>query len=227
MKRTPLLPLLIGVLLVGSICLNVLQHRQSVRLQWQLHVAEYEARTMHDILDQEEEYVQTVTQQVMAISGVDSEIKARHYADAYIAAAQQYQLDPYLLLLLTRVESGFDAQAKSHKGALGMMQIMPDIWLEKIGFIATAQDLMDPYLNIHAGAHVLRYYLNRAGGDVNLALLMYNRGERAVRKDILAGRDPRNGFVHKVLSKRESYAQRWLGSFQVENGRGRSSGFTF
>lgn len=212
MKKAPLLPLLIG-LLIASVCLNAMQYRHTLRLQWQLYVTEYDARTMHDILDQEEEYVQTVTQQVMEISGVDSEIKARHYAKAYIGAARQYHLDPYLLLLLTRVESSFNAHAKSNKGALGMMQIMPDIWLKRIGFIATEQDLMDPYLNIHAGAHVLRHYLNRAEGDVKLALLMYNRGERAVKRDKVAGRDPRNGFVHKVLFQAESYAQLRLGSF--------------
>ena len=201
MKQAPLLPLLMGLLLVVSISLNILQYRHNLRLQWQLHATEYDARTIHDILDQEEEYVQTVTQQVMSLSSVENEIKARHYAKAYIAAARQYHIDPYLLLELTRVESGFDAHAKSHKGALGMMQIMPDIWLERIGFIATEQDLMDPFLNIRAGAHVLRYYLNRAKGDLSLALLMYNRGEHAVKKDIVAGRDPRNGFVRKVLSK--------------------------
>jgi soluble lytic murein transglycosylase-like protein len=213
MKKAPLLPLLI-VLLVASVCLNVLQYRHSLRLHWQLHITEYDARTMHDILNQEEQYVQTVTQQVMEVSGVDNKIKAQHYAEAYIGAARQYQVDPYLLLLLTRVESGFDAQAKSHKGAVGMMQIMPAVWLEKIDFVSTEQDLMDPYLNIHAGAHVLRYYLDRADGDVRLALLMYNRGEHAVKQDIVAGRDPRNGFVHKVLFKRgESYAQLRLRSF--------------
>ncbi len=227
MKRAPLLPLLMGSLLIASIGLNVLQHRHTLRLQWQVHIAEYDARIMHDILDQEEEYVQTVTQQVMAISGIESEIKARHYAEAYIDAARQYHLDPYLLLLLTRVESGFDAHARSHKGALGMMQVMPDIWLEKLGFIASDQDLMDPYLNIHAGAHVLRYYINRAEGDLTLALLMYNRGESAVKKDIVAGRDPRNGFVHKVLSDGESYAQLRLGAFLGRSNRAKGSGLTF
>jgi soluble lytic murein transglycosylase-like protein len=191
-------PTLLGLLAI-SIYMNLLQHQQTQRLEQQLYVSEYDARTTHHILDQQEEFLEVMTKQVMDAADIDSEFKARYYARAYIDAATDYRLDPRLLLLLTRVESGFDSHAKSNKGALGMMQIMPNVWMEKIDFISTDKDLTDPYLNIHAGAHVLRHYLNRAQGDMRLALLMYNRGEHAVRNAIVQGLDPSNGFARKVL----------------------------
>lgn len=204
--KTLLLPALLG-LLVASVCLNVLQYRHAQRLEWQLYVNEYDARTIHHMLDQEQAYLQALTQQVMEVANIDDAFRARYYAKAYVDAASEYDLDPRLLLFLTLVESGFDAQAKSSKGALGMMQIMPDIWTKRISFISTHKDLMDPYLNIHAGAHVLRHYLNRADGNVKLALLMYNRGERAVNQDILEGRDPSNGFARNVLFNQNQWVQ--------------------
>jgi soluble lytic murein transglycosylase-like protein len=107
-------------------------------------------------------------------------------------------------LFLTLIESRFDPQAESSKGALGMTQVMPKVWLKRIDFISDRKDLMDPFLNIHAGAHVLRHYLDRAKGNVKLALLMYNRGEGAVNRDILKGHDPSNGYAHKVLFSNEN-----------------------
>ncbi len=202
-------------LLAASVCFNVLQYHDGQRLEWQLYVAEYDARSFHHALDQEEEHLQAVTQQLSEIANVVDPFKAQYYAKAYIDAGKQYELDPYLLLFLTFVESGFDAQAKSNKGALGMMQVMPNVWIDSISFISTDRDLMDPYLNIHAGAHVLRHYLNRADGDLRLALLMYNRGEGAVNRDLVQGRDPSNGFAHKVLLNRKPAAR--LGSFCCAN----------
>ncbi|MFQ6023218.1 MAG: lytic transglycosylase domain-containing protein [Acidiferrobacterales bacterium] len=211
------LPSLFG-LLATSVCFSLLQYQHVQRLERQLYVTEYGARTFHYILDQEEEYLQAVTEQLAELSDITNKFKARYYAKTYIAAARRYGVDPYLLLLLTRVESGFDAQAKSNKGALGMMQIMPNVWLDRISFISTDKDLLDPYLNIHAGARVLRHYLDRADGDVRLALLMYNRGEQSVNRDIVEGRDPHNGFVQKVLFNKKPSAR--LGSFCCVSGKG-------
>lgn len=195
-------------LLTLSVFINVFQYNHTQRLEEQVFLKEFEAQTIHYVLDQEEEQLQAMTQEVMAIAGIDNELKAQHYANIFIEAARNYDLNPRLLLLLTFIESRFDPQAVSSKGALGMTQVMPQIWLTRIEFISDRKDLMDPFLNIHAGAHVLRHYLDRAKGNVKLALLMYNRGEGAVNRDILKGHDPSNGYAQKVLFSDENERRR-------------------
>ncbi len=195
-------------LLTLSVFSNVLQYNHTQRLEEQVFLNEFKAQTIHYVLDQEEEQLQAMTQEVMAIAGIDNELKAQHYANIFIEAARNYDLNPRLLLVLTLIESRFDAQAVSSKGALGMTQVMPKVWLKRIDFISDRKDLMDPFLNIHAGAHVLRHYLDRAKGNVKLALLMYNRGEGAVNRDILKGHDPSNGYAQKVLFSNENERRR-------------------
>ncbi len=208
MKKLTLVFSSILALLTLSVFINVLQYNHTQRLEEQVFLKEFEAQTIHYVLDQEEEQLQAMTQEVMAIAGIDNELKAQHYANIFIDAARNYDLNPRLLLVLTLIESRFDPQAVSSRGALGMTQVMPKVWLKRIEFISDRKDLMDPFLNIHAGAHVLRHYLNRAKGNVKLALLMYNRGEGAVNRDILKGHDPSNGYAQKVLFSNENERRR-------------------
>lgn len=191
-------------LLTLSVFINVLQYNHTQRLEEQVFLNEFEAQTIHYVLDQEEEQLRAMTQEVMDVAEIDNELKAQHYANIYVEAARNYDLNPRLLLFLTLIESRFDPQAESSKGALGMTQVMPEVWLDTIEFISDRKDLMDPFLNINAGAHVLRHYLDRAKGNVKLALLMYNRGEGAVNRDILKGQDPSNGYAQKVLFSNEN-----------------------
>jgi soluble lytic murein transglycosylase-like protein len=87
------------------------------------------------------------------------------------AAAALNKLDPALIRAVIRQESGFHPCAVSAKGAMGLMQLMPD----------TAQhfNLKDPFdatENIRAGAGFLRELLNRFKGDLKLTLAAYNAG---------------------------------------------------
>jgi soluble lytic murein transglycosylase-like protein len=91
-------------------------------------------------------------------------------------AAAGYALDPRLVEAVAWRESRFHHAARSSKGAVGVMQLMP----------STARDLgVDPFdmaQNIQGGAMYLRQMLNRFGGDVRLALAAYNAGPGAVLK---------------------------------------------
>jgi Transglycosylase SLT domain/Domain of unknown function (DUF4124) len=90
-------------------------------------------------------------------------------------ASQQYQVDPKLVQAVIRVESNFDPQAVSPKGAQGLMQLMPQ----------TARDLQvtDPFSpkeNISGGVRYLRYLLDLFNQDISLALAAYNAGPEKV-----------------------------------------------
>ncbi|AEI76289.1 transglycosylase [Cupriavidus necator N-1] len=90
-------------------------------------------------------------------------------------AAQAAAVDPHLLMAMVEVESGWNPQATSVKGAIGLRQLMP----------ATARmlgvtDAYDPAQNLQGGASYLGGLLSRFNGDTSLALAAYNAGEGAV-----------------------------------------------
>ena len=87
--------------------------------------------------------------------------------------ALQHGVDPALVRAVVEVESNYEPTARSHKGAMGLMQLMP----------ATARHYAlanpyDPQSNLDAGIRHLRSLLDRF--DVRLALAAYNAGEGAV-----------------------------------------------
>lgn len=91
------------------------------------------------------------------------------------AVAHEQDLPSRLLHAVVAVESGFDARAVSPKGAMGLMQLMPNTARR-----FRVNDPFDPRQNLEGGATYLKWLLGRFGGDVQLALAAYNAGENAV-----------------------------------------------
>lgn len=100
-------------------------------------------------------------------------------------AAQAFNLEFELLQAVIATESGFDAGAASHRGAVGLMQIMPRTG-QRLGLTGdlktVARQLLDPRTNVLTGSRYLRYLLNLYGGQVELALAAYNSGEGTVAR---------------------------------------------
>jgi soluble lytic murein transglycosylase-like protein len=101
-------------------------------------------------------------------------------------AAKTYRVDFELLQALIVAESGFDALAVSPKGAIGLMQLMPET-AKRFGvnadkYKSVEQKLRDPKTNINAGAKYLRALINMFPGKLELAIASYNAGEGAVQK---------------------------------------------
>ena len=92
-------------------------------------------------------------------------------------AADRHGLDALLVAAIVQVESGFDAQAVSARGALGLMQVMPET-AEQFG----VDNLSDPTRNLEAGTRYLACLVRRFDGDVVLSLAAYNAGPAAVHR---------------------------------------------
>ncbi|MET0658473.1 MAG: lytic transglycosylase domain-containing protein [Steroidobacteraceae bacterium] len=112
-------------------------------------------------------------------------------------AAQRHGVNAALVRAVVKVESNFRADARSPKGALGLMQLLPSTALE-LG----ATTLFDPYTNVDAGTRHLKRLLQRYAGSAELALAAYNAGEGAVEKHgrAIPPYPETESYVRKVLS---------------------------
>jgi soluble lytic murein transglycosylase len=99
------------------------------------------------------------------------------YDDVIHEAAKRHGLSSSLIKALIHVESYFNPKAVSRKGAIGLMQIMPDN-LQSLNI----NDPFDPWQNIMGGASYLKSMLERFRGDLPLALAAYNAGPTAVER---------------------------------------------
>jgi len=93
------------------------------------------------------------------------------------AAAMRHALDPALVLAVIGAESGHDPLAVSPKGAIGLMQILPET-----AALMGLPEPADPANSLEAGCRYLAALLDSFGGDVELALAAYNAGPGAVRR---------------------------------------------
>lgn len=96
------------------------------------------------------------------------------------SASERYHLDEALVAALIFVESRFRPDARSPKGALGLMQLMPDT-AARYG-VTSVRDLLDPRINVDVGTRHLKSLHAMYGGQVDLMLAAYNAGEGAVRR---------------------------------------------
>jgi hypothetical protein len=103
-----------------------------------------------------------------------------------IEASRTHNIDFELLQALVATESGFNALAISPKGAIGLMQVMPDtaarFGLSAEPRVPIQRKLADPALNIKTGARYLSYLMNLFPGRLDLVLASYNAGEGAVQR---------------------------------------------
>lgn len=114
--------------------------------------------------------------------------------DAHIdAVARQHSVDARLVRAIIQVESAWNPAARSRKGALGLMQLMPET-----GAQLGVRNPLDPRQNINGGVRYLRTLLDRFENDLELALAAYNAGPSAVEA---AGGVPRYRETRQYLER--------------------------
>ena len=124
----------------------------------------------------------TPSRKVGTLDGLIDSISTRH------------GVDPSLVRAVIQIESNFDRRAVSHKGAKGLMQLIP-----ATGKRFGVRDFFDPAQNIEGGVRYLRFLLEKFRGNLDLSLAGYNSGENRVAR---VGRIPRipetQNYVRKV-----------------------------
>jgi hypothetical protein len=118
------------------------------------------------------------------------------YRELIAKYCQQYQMDWKLVAAVIKVESNFNPNAVSPKGAQGLMQLMPQTQRE--------EGVLNPFVpeeNIRGGVHYLRKMLDAFQGDLELTLAAYNAGIGRVQalKAVPNFPETRN-YVAKILS---------------------------
>lgn len=101
----------------------------------------------------------------------------QNYSSLIRKVSSDYGLDPNLIQAIIQVESNFDPKAISPKGAMGIMQLMPEtVRLNKV------TDPFNPEENLNGGARHVRYLLDTYDNNLDLVLAAYNAGEGVVNR---------------------------------------------
>lgn len=143
-----------------------------------------------------------------------SDVSAWAIARTVLEESVNHSLDPILTLAVIRVESRFEPAAVSHRGARGLMQILPSVGnvlvqerkpgLDNYKENFTPEALHDPVLNIQLGVLYLGQ-LKRRFRDVTLALTAYNMGPTGVRNILQENQEVPLGYAARVLSVYSTY----------------------
>lgn len=115
-----------------------------------------------------------------------------------------HDLDPLLVIALIHVESTFNTHAQSHKGAKGLMQLLPDTarYINKKSDkgLPANSNLFDPATNIALGTAYMEYLLNKTNGNLEYALAAYNMGPANMFRAKRENRVPK-AYSNKVLKE--------------------------
>jgi soluble lytic murein transglycosylase-like protein len=129
-----------------------------------------------------------------AVAEVAAVLPSVPFSDLIETLSATHGVDPRLVRAVIQVESGYEPLARSRKGALGLMQVMP-----ATGRQYGARNLYDPRTNLDAGIRHLKSLL--AKFELSIALAAYNAGEEAVRR--FNGMPPyreTRSYVARILS---------------------------
>jgi hypothetical protein len=138
-----------------------------------------------------------------------NENKEKKLTSLILKLSDQYQLDPYLILAVIKTESFFNHRAISVANARGLMQILPPVGAElaeqlRIPFVPH-HTLFDPEENVRMGTHYLIQLIHGFQGNLELALIAYNRGPNHLRRAIYSGKEVPTQYSDWVLKNYQNF----------------------
>ena len=129
------------------------------------------------------------------------------YDDLITQLARSYRLEPALVKAVMHCESAFNPSARSHKGATGLMQLMPDT-ARRFG----VRNIYNPVENVTGGVRYLQWLFRYFDGNIHHVLAGYNAGENAVtRYDGIPPYTETRDYVRRVLKMRDLYRRDYSG----------------
>ncbi len=140
------------------------------------------------------------------------------YDQIIVSVAQEHRVPASLVHSIIKAESGYDPWAISPKGAMGLMQLMPETAIQY-----KVQNVFDPRQNIEGGVKYLVDLIKLYEGDTKYVLAAYNAGQEAIRK--YGGVPPypeTKNYIKKVMAaypESKIHTRTKIYSFYDENGR--------
>ncbi|MBE9529382.1 MAG: lytic transglycosylase domain-containing protein [Proteobacteria bacterium] len=127
----------------------------------------------------------------------------RELAAVILEVSDAYSVDPLLVMAIIETESTYYNRARSHKGAIGLMQIMPDTGVWVAGMLDVdwqgSSTLYDPQTNVRLGTRYFSMLKKRFDNDTHLSLAAYNAGPTRVSRSIRRGQRTPVRYAEKVL----------------------------
>lgn len=132
-------------------------------------------------------------------------------AETVLQLSHEYRIDPMLILAVMKVESRFELQARSNRGALGLMQVRPIVVRDvakELGIdpMDHGRLLTSHKFNIRVGVHYFSNLMKKFGGDIRKALMAYNAGPTFVARLYKNRPVPPGGYQGKVWKVYEGFS---------------------
>jgi soluble lytic murein transglycosylase-like protein len=153
-----------------------------------------------------------------ASSAEQESLPVSQYDHIIVSVAQEHRVPASLVHSIIKAESGYDPWAISPKGAMGLMQLMPETAIQY-----KVQNVFDPKQNIEGGVKYLVDLIKLYDGDTKHVLAAYNAGQEAIKK--YGGVPPypeTKNYIKKVMTaypESRIYTRTKIYSFYDENGR--------
>ncbi|MBW3569968.1 MAG: transglycosylase SLT domain-containing protein [Gemmatimonadetes bacterium] len=194
LSATARVTLVAGLLFVGAFFLGV-QSADSTVLQWREALGVAAPEGAMELQELEIARLKRIHENSSQF-GIPADL-AERIEDIALAEG----IEPRVAFGLVRAESEFNRRAVSPVGAVGLTQLMPSTARYfKQG--VSREALFDRDTNLRIGFRYLRTLIEKYDGNLELALLAYNRGPQRVDSLLRAGQNPNNGYVEMVLGKR-------------------------
>ncbi|MEW6624450.1 MAG: lytic transglycosylase domain-containing protein [Bacillota bacterium] len=191
-------------LLIVLFCVQIYLQEQNSKLL----LINLPLKTMDKALEEEVRELQWVFNQVVKGNARLKSDDAFFISRAILKYCKDYNVHPSLVLSIIQQESGFNIEAVSPKGALGLMQLMPGTAYalsQQMGF--EVNDLYDIDTNIRLGVYYLKCLAEIYPGDEHAVLTAYNRGPTGLERFVQRHGSTKSSYSREILGTLEQHSQ--------------------